>query len=448
MIKPIALSIAGIDTGNGAGAETDIKVFEILGVHGVLVPTAITAQNTKGIKDILIIDKNFFEKQLITVLEDFNITSIKIGMIYNKDQFQIVNEQLKGKTIVTDPVLFAKDGTQLIKDLDDYRKLILPISTVLTPNVIEASYFAQLKIETLEDMKKASKTIAQNYGIAYVIIKGGHMNGKYSLDVLYNSVKDSYIIIGYERISQKNTHGTGSVFATALTAELSKGKKIEDAFKTARDLLQTSIEYGLEIGKGIGPIDPTIYLEKNSFKYKVIEDMNEFANFVERNSTFYKLIPEVQSNLAHSIPSAYVKDLNDIATFKNRIIKNWDNKVIVGFPIVFGKPTHTARLLYAIIKKGINATTLINIRFKEEIIKILKDYGLDIVEVERDKEPENAIEGKTMQWIVDYVYENLRKVPNVIFDRGMKGKEAMIRIWTGDMQTLIDVLDYICKNLN
>ena len=448
MIKPVGLSIAGIDTGNGAGAETDIKVYEILGVHGVLVPTAITAQNTKGIKGILTIERDFFKKQLATILEDFDIKSVKIGMIYNKDQYEIVNEYLKDNTIVTDPVLFAKDGTQLIKDLEEYQKLILPIATVLTPNAIEASYFAQMKIESIEDAKKASKIIAQKYGIPFVIIKGGHVQGKYSIDILYKANEDSFLSIGYERLYQKHTHGTGSVFSTAISAELAKGNGIEGAFRVARDLLQVSIQYGLEVGKGIGPIDPLTYLEKDAYKYKVIEDMNDFYMFVEQTPSFYRLIPEVQSNLAHSIPSTYVKDLNDIATFKNRIIKNWDNKVKVGFPVTFGKPTHTARLLLAIITKGINADTLINIRFDEKIINLLNSYGLDMIEVNRELEPEKEIEGKSMQWLIDYVYEMKGKIPNVIFDRGMKGKEAMIRIWTNGMSSMIDILEYVCKNLS
>ena len=448
MIKPVALSIAGIDTGNGAGAETDIKVYEILGVHGVLVPTAITAQNTKGIKGILVIEREFFKRELETILEDFDIKSIKIGMIYNKEQYEIVNEYLKGKTIVTDPVLFAKDGTQLIKDLEEYQRLILPITTVLTPNALEASYFAQMKIEKIEDVKKASKIIAQKYGIPYVIIKGGHLQDKYSVDVLYKANEDLFLSLGYERLPQKHTHGTGSVFSTAISAELAKGNSVENAFKVARDLLQISIQYGLEIGKGIGPIDPVVYLEKDAFKYKVIEDMNRFSAFVEQTPNFYKLIPEVQSNLAHSIPPKYVRDLNDIATFKNRIVKNWDNKVKVGFPVVFGKPTHTARLLLAIINKGESADTLINIRFDEKIIKLLSSYGLEIIEVNRELEPEKEIEGKSMQWIIDYVYEMKGKIPNVIFDRGTKGKEAMIRIWTKGIDSMIDVLDYICKNLS
>ncbi|QIW23389.1 bifunctional hydroxymethylpyrimidine kinase/phosphomethylpyrimidine kinase [Sulfolobus sp. S-194] len=448
MKKVVALSVAGIDTGNGAGAETDTKVYEMLGVHGTLVVTAITAQNTRGIKDILVVKKDFLQKQLETVLEDFNINSVKIGMIYNKEQYEVVKEYLEGKTIVTDPVIFAKDGTQLIKDIEDYKKYILPITIVLTPNAVEASYFSGINIKTIEDMKKSSKIISNIYNIPYVIVKGGHITTKYSFDVLYDAKKDSFFIVGYERINQKNTHGTGSVFSTVISAELAKGEKIYDAVKISRDILQTSIEYGLEIGKGIGPIDPLIYLEKNAYKYKVIENMYKFADFVESTPSFYKLIPEVQSNLAHSIPSSYVKDLNDIATFKNRIIRNWDNKVSVGFPVVFGKPTHTARLLLAIIRKGERATVLINIRYDENIIRLLRLYGYEVIEIEREKEPEYEIEGKSMQWIIDFVYKNYGKIPNVIFDKGMKGKEAMIRIWTEDIATMIDTLNYICKNLS
>ncbi|MEJ2775447.1 MAG: bifunctional hydroxymethylpyrimidine kinase/phosphomethylpyrimidine kinase [Sulfolobus sp.] len=447
MKKPVALSIAGLDTGNGAGSETDIKVYEILGVHGLTAVTAITAQSTQGVKAILPIPKDFLRKELETLFEDFDIKNVKIGMIYNKDQFEVVRDYIKGFTVIVDPVLFAKDGTPLINDIEDYKRLILPMSTVLTPNAVEASYLSETRISNLEDAKNAAKLISDKFGIPYVIVKGGHIEGEFSTDVLYDSNKESYYLIGFRRVKNKNTHGTGSVFATVISAELAKGNSILSAFRKAREILNESIIHGLDIGKGIGPIDPVHSLIKKSEKFEVLEEMRRFAEEVERLENMYKLIPEVQSNLANSINPNYVEGLEDIAVFRDRITRNWDNKVKVGLPAVFGKPTHTARLLFAIQSYEKRAKNLMNIRYDKRIIKLLSEIGYECIEVNRELEPQSYIEGKSMHWLASFVYENYGKIPNVIYDEGVKGKEAMIRIWTSDIDELIDVLKYLTSNL-
>ncbi|ARM75129.1 bifunctional hydroxymethylpyrimidine kinase/phosphomethylpyrimidine kinase [Acidianus manzaensis] len=445
MIKKVAMSIAGLDTGNGAGAESDLKVMEILGVHPVIAITAITVQNTLGISAIQQVEPDFLKREILALKEDFEISSIKIGMIYNKEQFKVVNEILDDNIpVVTDPVIYAKDGTQLINDIEDYKKLILAKSTVITPNAVEASILSGIKIESIKDGENAAKELYEKFDIPYIIIKGGHLSGEYSFDLLYDG-KD-FFEIGYPRLNNRNTHGTGSIFASIISAELAKGNSIYDAFLTAKEILQHSIYYGLNIGKGIGPIDPVSYLEKKSQKYSVLEEMRIFGDFIENTENFWKLIPEVQSNFAHSIIPSYVSTLEDIATFRGRIIRRWDKKVVVGYPAIFGNPTHTARLLFSIISMGENARNLINIRYDENILKEFKKLGYEIVEINRDLEPLEP-EGSTMQWIAKYVKDNFSKIPNVIYDKGMKGKEAMIRFWTTDLQEMIDSLKTICNNI-
>lgn len=446
MKKPVAMTIAGIDTGNGAGAEADLKSFEVFGVHGVMVVTAITAQSTKGVFGILPIDSEFLRKQIHTLKEDFDIKGVKVGMIYTKDQFQVYKEEIEDiKIRVVDPVIYAKDGTQLIRDIEEYKQLVLKNSTIITPNAVEASILSGIKINDFDDMRIAAKKLKEMFNAEYVIIKGGHLSGNYSYDLLYGNDVEYYI--GLPRVAQKNTHGTGSVFASALLASLIKGYSPIESFRIAKGIVYDAIIDGLEIGKGIGPIDPMVMIERKSMKFKVIQDMIRFANFVEGQKGFYKLIPEVQSNLAHSIDPGYVRGLEDIATFNGRIIKRWDGKVVVGHPPVFGNPTHTARLLYSIINKGVRADSLINIRYDEKFIRYLKDYGLDVIEVNRELEPE-VREGTSMEWIVNYVYENYKKIPQVIYDKGKKGKEAMIRIWSSDIDELIDVLTYLVQEIS
>mgnify|MGYP001772541224 CR=1 FL=1 len=448
MRKPVALSVAGFDSGNGAGVETDIKVYEILGVHGVGAVTAITAQNTKGISQVFPIPAEVLKSQLDSLFSDFEVKSVKLGMIYTKEQFEVLVDTLPSKIpLVTDPVIYAKDGTPLIKDVEEYKKIVLPRTTILTPNAVEASILSGFKIRSVEDARRSAREISKVYGIPYVIVKGGHIEGKYSIDVLYDSEKDQYYQVGYERIPAKNTHGTGSVFATAISAYIAKGLDVISSFRLARDLLQDSIYYGLDIGKGIGPVDPITPTLIKAMKFEVIEEMQKFAYEVEKWSNFYKLIPEVQSNLAHSIDPEYVRGIEDIAVFRDRIVRNWDNKVKVGLPVVFGKPTHTARLLLEITKYRKDARVLINIRFSDEAVRLLKEIGYEAIEVNRELEPHSEIEGKSMQWIASFVYSTYGSIPNVIYDRGVKGKEAMIRLWTSSIDEMLYALKYLSDRL-
>jgi hydroxymethylpyrimidine/phosphomethylpyrimidine kinase len=423
--------------------ETDVKVFELLQVHGIMAVTAITVQSTRGIKEVYPVSPEQLASQIGWLKEDFDFRYAKLGMVYNSGQFKVVSEELSDKRLVVDTVIYAKDGTQLIKDLEDYKRFILRKAFIVTPNALEASMLTGIKVESLRDQEVVARALHEMFSVPYVVVKGGHVKGEHSFDVVFDG-KEFYEV-GYPRIEQKNTHGTGSVFASAITAELTKGNDVRSAVEVARRLLQGSILYGLEVGKGIGPVDP-YFLLKDSMKYKVLEEMREFGDFVEGLECFWKLIPEVQSNFSHSVPPEYVRGLEDIATFRGRIVRTWDRKVKVGYPAVFGYPTHTARLLFSLTSMGVKAESLINIRYDERAIQLLRNLGYEAVEVNRELEPQHG-EGKTMQWIVEHVVENYGKVPNVIYDRGMKGKEAMIRFWTSGVEEMKNSLEYLCREL-
>lgn len=209
-----------------------------------------------------------------------------------------------------------------------------------------------------------------------------------------------------------------------------------NAVSEAKTVVYWGIKHGLHVGKGIGPIDPLVKMRKDFHKYHVLEEMREFAKFISEEKGFSKLIPEVQSNLAHSIPPNLVDGLEDIATYQGRIIKEWDGKVRVGFPAVFGNPTHTVRLLNGLIKRGVLADSLINVRFDERLIRKLSDEGYSVVEIFRENEPSWG-EERTMDWIAEI---SSKEKASVAFDRGVKGKEAMIRIWSLGIDGLIRTL--------
>lgn len=425
MRRPVALVIAGLDSGNGAGGETDLRVMDSLDVHGVLAVTALTAQNTKGVKSVLPTPPEFLKVQLDAILEDFKPSGAKVGMVWGREQYSLLSSVLEGlDNVVVDPVLRAKDGTQLIPEVEEYVRLIVPRATLLTPNAYEAQALTGLRVEDVNEAKEAARVVREKYNVKYVLVKGGHL--KQNVDVLYDG--ERFVEFSRPRLQSKNTHGTGSMLASAAASMLVKGLPVEEAVKLAGDLTAEAIYFGLDVGGGIGPVNPGVHLARRAERYRVLEEMRDFASFAESTPNFVSLIPEVSSNLAHSVPPQLVGGLEDVATYLGRITR-YGEKVRVNLPALFGRPTHTARLLLAAIRAGANADSLINLRFDESFLAKFRDMGYEPLELNREEEPQWE-EGNTMQWLVRRAAEERGEVPQVIFDRGTKGKEAMIRFWT------------------
>jgi hydroxymethylpyrimidine/phosphomethylpyrimidine kinase len=440
---PTALAVGGIDTGNGAGVESDVRAMGVVGVHGVLAPTAITVQTTLGISRIVPIDPGVLKETLEKLHEDFEFKVAKTGMIW-RGQARIVSEFVKSRDViaVVDPVLRAKDGTALIPDLEEFKELMRVANTV-TPNVPEAEALSGIKIVSLRDQVEACETISKRYGVPNVIVKGGHLSG---YDV--GCFQGERVIIKGVKFPIKDTHGTGSALASFFAAFLARGEDHVTAFERSVALVKDSVKRSLRVGKGIGPINVFATLWVESQKFRVVQEMLKVGSFIESAEGFHELIPEVQMNVAHSVEPELVSGLEDVATFRDRITKTWDNKVKIGYPVVFGKPTHTARLLLSAISKGAEYVFAVNIRFSERTIRALRAYYSDVIEVNRDEEPAEVkgVEGKSMEWVVTKAMQaNNNKVPHVIFDRGTRGKEAMIRLLVGDVDELLSVFEHLLR---
>ncbi|MBO3762971.1 MAG: bifunctional hydroxymethylpyrimidine kinase/phosphomethylpyrimidine kinase, partial [Candidatus Brockarchaeota archaeon] len=252
MGTPIALTIAGSDSSGGAGIQADLKTFAALGVYGASVIVAITAQNTQRVKRVYEVSSEAIEEQIKAILEDFEVGAIKTGMLHNTEIVSTVARILKDfkHPLVVDPVILAKDGTQLLKEeaIKTTIKELFPIATIVTPNKHEAEKLTEISIKNIEDMKLAAKKIVESYGAKAVVVKGGHLNGNEAVDVIYYEGK--YKELKTSKIITKNTHGTGCIFSAAIAAELAKGEDIRKAVEVAKLFVTQAIAYSLAIGKG------------------------------------------------------------------------------------------------------------------------------------------------------------------------------------------------------
>lgn len=264
------LTIAGSDSSGGAGIQADIKTFCALGVYGMSVVTAVTAQNTIGVLKAVEQNSEIIEKQIDCIFEDMGADAVKIGMVSSAEIIEVVSSSLKkwnAKNIVLDTVMISKSGYSLLKEgaKDALKKLLIPIADVVTPNIPEAEELTGVKITTLDDMKEAAKRII-DMGAKSVVVKGGHLTGD-ATDVFYDGI--NFIQKPCHRIDTKNTHGTGCTFSAAIASYLGMGYGRDEAFYLAKEYITTAIYNSLSIGKGAGPLGHLVELYKKAgIKYK------------------------------------------------------------------------------------------------------------------------------------------------------------------------------------
>ncbi|MGQ9804690.1 MAG: bifunctional hydroxymethylpyrimidine kinase/phosphomethylpyrimidine kinase [Chlorobiales bacterium] len=253
------LTIAGSDSGGGAGIQADLKTFSALGAFGMSAIAALTAQNTLAVTAIHPVPPDFLQKQLEAILDDIGVDAVKIGMLATPELISVVAETLvryQVKNIVLDPVMVAKSGDKLLQDhaIDALRTKLLPIATVITPNLPEASTLLGRNVLIETEMLPAANAL-QALGAKNVLLKGGHLGGKMSSDLLLTESGKS-LWFEAERIDTKNLHGTGCTYSSAIATFLGKGYTLENAVASAKQYISDAIRFGTayQLGHGHGPV--------------------------------------------------------------------------------------------------------------------------------------------------------------------------------------------------
>lgn len=254
----LALTIAGSDSGGGAGIQADLKTFFSHGVYGMSVITSVTAQNTLGVLGVQNISEDMVYLQMKAVFEDLFPDAVKIGMVSTKEIIEVISkglEEYKPKKIVLDPVMVSKSGHSLLEKeaIKTLIEKLVPKAIIITPNREEAEVIAERKIKNIEEMKKAAKDIAK-LGCKAVLIKGGHLEGNKAIDILYLG-EENFVFFEEEKINTKNTHGTGCTFSAAICANLAKGMDVKKAVAYAKLYITRAIETSEDMGRGWGPVN-------------------------------------------------------------------------------------------------------------------------------------------------------------------------------------------------
>ena len=431
------LTIAGSDSGGGAGIQADLKTITLLGGFGTSAITALTAQNTQTVKSIDPVSPELVREQMETVLSDIGTDSAKTGMLSHRSLVETVAHTLSAydiEKLVVDPVMVAKSGDRLLSDdaVSTMVRHLIPLALVVTPNLTEAGILARITIRSDEDRRQAAQTI-RAMGAKYVLIKGGHGEGP-AEDLLFDGHTFSTFVT--DRIETPHTHGTGCVYSAAIASYLAMEFEVHAAVEKAKAFIQEAIASPLPLGEGHGPTNVYAPFLRELSRYPLLEGLKTALSRLQEARVGH-LIPEVQSNLGHGLPHA--RSPQEVAAFPGRLVRLRDGVASLTGP-AFGASQHISSIILTVMRHDPEVRSAMNIRFSETRLDRCEKLGWRVASFDRGDEPKEKKdrEGSSLEWGTDWVLSRESRVPDVIFDRGEMGKEPMIRILGKDPQNVVD----------
>ena len=407
------LSIGGSDPSSGAGIQSDVKTFENHDVYGFTVITAITSQNTKKISKIAPISTKDIRTQLESVLSDFQIDAIKIGMVYDSSIIKIVNAMIKNQKcpIVVDPIIESTTKKILLKKsaIDSYKRYIIPLATIITPNKKEAKI-----LSGSSKAEDAAKEL-QKLGAKNVIITGFRESEK-EIEDFVMEVDNNYILKG-KKIKIIN-HGSGCNYSASITASLARKKSIYEATVTAKEYVYQSIKKSKNLGKGI----KITHKEISKIQKELSHSILDFQNI----KNVSKLIPECQTNFVFSKNKP--KTIKNVLGISGRLVKSGNNVIQAG-ELVFGGSQHVATAVIQVSKKFSKIRSAINIKYEPKIITNAKKHRMSVLSYDRKNESKKSKskENSSISWGISSCLKS--NIPDIIYHKGDFGKEPMIIVF-------------------
>jgi len=438
------LTIAGFDPSSGAGVTRDLDVYFSLGLHGIAAPTSAVIQGPQGVRNVYPMPFEMFQTTLQTIHEEMSIDGVKVGSLGDERYVEALSAFLPEYPdipIVVDPVLTSKNGTKLLSDrgLKGLIKSIFPRTTVMTPNLDEASLIVGDRIRTLKEMEGCARAIAAT-GPQAVVMKGGHLRGA-PVDLLFDG---SCCTTWKRKRIDRVIHGTGCTFSSLLVSFLVHGYSIKEAFLASEGFMDSLVKEAYPIGKeGYSYLSPGLLNHRLAERWMVFQAMSEakerlgLLNLIE-------LIPDGQMNLAYALEGA--QGIEDVAAFPGRIGRHRDRLIFKGEPR-FGASTHVARFILAIIRYFPQIRSCAGIRYSKTIIRKAQEKGLHAIFCDRTKEPSKVREQleNSHDHLVSEALKDVDNPPDIIYDEGDIGEEPLIRLFARSPLELIKKMEIIAR---
>ena len=432
-----ALTIAGSDSGGGAGIQADLKTFSAFGVFGKTIITSVTSQNSFGVQSSYNLPATVIGQQLQAISEDRKCQAIKTGMLGNEEAVLMISRIIKKnrlKKIVIDPVVISSSGKRLLtkNGIDALNQYLLPLASLVTPNIKEAELLSGIKIKNLSDTKRAARAILKT-GVRAVLITGGHLRG--APDDLFFDGKDVHIYSS-KRLTNLDIHGTGCVFSAAITAGLAQGVTVQESIHNAKKYIGEAILSAIHPGNGAPCVEPNALIYKENEKSQVLCELNNAVEIFKKER-IGNLIPEVQTNIGLGLSNA--KKHEDVLAIPGRVVKNGED-IFTGAQPQFGGSRHVANIVLTVMQHEPDQRAVMNIKYTDSLLRICKKLKFKIASFDRAKEPRSVRvrEGSSLEWGTEKAITNYGSVPDIIYDLGGIRKEEMIRVIAKDMGSLID----------
>jgi hydroxymethylpyrimidine/phosphomethylpyrimidine kinase len=441
-----ALAIGGLDPITGAGLYSDVKTFSMMKVLPLALATCLLIENSSGVKNVVPFAHELVRLQLKEILEDCTPQAIKIGLVYNSDVVELLAKELpKEPPVVLDPILKSWDGKDLItaEGLKSLIELLIPRSTVVTPNALEASTLSGVDIRDLDSAKEAARKIA-DLGAKCVVVKGGHTSFKKAVDILF--YQGEFLVVEKERLFEEPFHGLGCVFATSFAAFLAHGLEVPEAFIQTSHFIAHAMKGSYRLRGRVRIANPLELYYKSLDVVRVIENMCKALELIESMKGLEELTPEVGVNIAMCLRNP--ESLEDVCGIEGRL------RPVRGFLraqglIKFGESRHLGSMLIEVNKKWPSIRACMNIRYSEDVLRALRELGFKLSSFDRAKEPLKVKlkEGMSLRWGAQEAIRSLIEEPDAIYDLGDLGKEPMIRIFGKDALDVVRKVELVVSKL-
>ena len=442
--RPVGLTIAGSDSGGGAGIQADLATMAAHGVFGTSAITAVTAQHTRGVESSHVLPLEEVEAQLSAVLDDFEVAGAKTGMLATPELVRLVADRAPAFDfpLVVDPVMVATSGDRLLEpEAEAAYEDLLAEATVVTPNADEATVLTGIEVEDEVSAREAGEALCE-LGADAALIKGGHVPGETVRDVL---VTDDVRTFEHPRVDTDATHGSGCTLAASIAARLARGADLDSAVEGATDFLARAIRYPYDVGQGPGAVNHGVELRNDAAREPTAEAVQSVVDaLVEADVS--SLVPEVGTNVVGATP--YAESVAETAAVEGRIRRTFSG-VAPTRGVRFGASSHVARFLLEAREVVPTLRFAVNYRFAGDVEDALANLGWTVAEYDRTAEPEmgKEREGETMGWAARQVFADRSEPPVAVIDRGDVGKEPMTKLLATDAETLTERTLELCDAL-
>ncbi|ADB62096.1 phosphomethylpyrimidine kinase [Haloterrigena turkmenica DSM 5511] len=434
--RPVALTIAGSDSGGGAGIQADLATMAAHGVFGTSAITAVTAQHTRGVESSHVLPTAEIEAQIEAVTGDFAVGAAKTGMLATTPVIETVADYAREFEfpLLVDPVMVATSGDRLLEaEAERAYEDLLGEATLATPNADEAEVLTDIEVTDGESAVAAGEAILET-GVDAVLVKGGHVPGETVRDTLVT--EDGVRTFEHPRVGTEATHGSGCTLGSAIAARLATGEPLETAVEGATEFLARAVRYYYDVGEGHGAVNHMVSLRNEASRELTAEEVQAVVDrFVDADVS--ALVPEVGMNVAGATP--YAESVAETAAVEGRITRTLSGAQ-PNRGVRFGASSHVARFLLAAREFFPDLRFAVNCRFDDDVEDALETLEWSVAEYDRDEQPDEVAEtdGSTMGWGARQAFVDRDESPVAVVDRGEIGKEAMVKLVASDPETLAE----------